>query len=192
MRPKRLNPKSEHRVPVRIHLLWAGPHTFGDVLGMKDPGDYGIYQVCGPHSASAAESLLYIGQANGQTFGERFTGPDRQEWCPDGWGDNTVLFRYFVGRVLPTQDEQQRGTIDDDRWATCIDLAETLLIYVHAPHWNSQGINALTTERSADYDDIHVFNWGTRASLLPEVSGARHTETLFEQLSADPLEYKAR
>ncbi|MXW94354.1 MAG: hypothetical protein F4110_07855 [Acidimicrobiaceae bacterium] len=78
-----MNPKSEHRVPVRIHLLWAGPHTFGDVLGMKDLGDYGIYQVCGPHPASAAESLQYIGQANGQTFGERFTDPDRQEWCPD-------------------------------------------------------------------------------------------------------------
>ena len=180
-------PEGEHRELTRIHLLWAGPHTFGDVLEMDGPSDYGIYQVYGPHPANATESLLYIGQANDQTFCARFTNADRQQWYPDGWGDNTVLMRFFVGRVLPTQD--QRGAIDDELWATYIDLAELLLIYVHAPNWNSQGIGALTTERPTGYDDIHVFNWGTRASLLPEVSGARHTETLFKQLCDDPLEH---
>lgn len=183
--------RSHHLEPGRIHLLWAGPHTLEDVLEMRGASDYGIYQVYGPHPANATESLLYIGKARDQTFGDRFADADRQEWYPDGWGDNTALFRFFVGRVLPTQDDQQLGAIDDDRWAKYIDSAEVLLIYVHAPNWNSQGIHTLTTERSADSDDIHVFNWGTRASLLPEVSGARHTETLFEQLCEVPLEYTA-
>ena len=158
---------------------------------MDGPSDYGIYQVYGPHPANATESLLYIGQANDQTFGERFTNADRQEWYPDGWGDNTVLLRFFTGRVLPTRDEQQRGAIDDELWGRHIDLAENLLIYVHSPHWNAKGIHAITTERSAAYDDCHVFNWGTRSALLPEVSGMRYTETLFEQLGEKPHEYTA-
>ena len=55
-------PKGQHRELTRIHLLWAGPHTFGDVLEIDGPSDYGIYQVYGPHPANATESLLYIGQ----------------------------------------------------------------------------------------------------------------------------------
>ncbi|MXV97564.1 MAG: hypothetical protein F4126_12990 [Acidimicrobiaceae bacterium] len=183
-----LDSNSEHRGLTRIHLRWEGPHTFEGVWKMNEPSDYGLYQVYGPHPTGATESLLYIGQANGQTFGERFTNADRQEWCSDGWGDNTVLLRFFTGRVLQTKDEQQCGAIDDELWGTYIDLAERLLIFAHSPHWNSQGIYELPREQTDDYDNCHILNWGTRASLLPEVSGARYTETVFEQLCDDPLD----
>lgn len=158
---------------------------------MRRLSDRRIYQVYGPHPAGAAESLLYIGKANDQTFGERFTNADRQAWCPDGWGDNTVLLRYFTGRIHHTKDEQQRGAIDDELWRTYIDLAERLLILAHTPHWNAKGIQEIPREQADDYDNLHILNWGTRASLLPEVSGARYTETLFDQLCDGPLKCAA-
>ena len=169
------DPEAARREPARIHLLWKGPHTFEDVLQMDGDTDFGIYQVYGPHPVSGTDSLLYIGQANDQTFGARFTNPDRQEWSPKHalWEDNTALLRFFVGRVHPTRRQRDRGTIDDELWGTYIDIAERLLICTHAPHWNAQSISGISYEQTDVYDDCHVLNWGTRASLLPEVSGVR-------------------
>lgn len=187
------DPEVERREPTRIHLLWTGPHTFNDVVQMDGDTDFGIYQVYGPHPASGTATLLYIGQANDQTFGARFTNPDRQQWSPDNepWGDNTALLRYFVGRVHPTQHEHDRGLIDDELWGTYIDTAEKLLISAHAPHWNAQRVSGIKPEQTDDYDNCHVLNWGTRASLLPEVSGVRHAWTEFESICEDPLEWTA-
>ena len=190
-----VDPEIERREPTRIHLLWKGPHTFGDVLEMDGDSDFGIYQVYGPHPSSGTESLLYIGQANGQTFAARFTNPDRQLWNPDSddglWEDNTALLRFFTGRVHPTQDEQDRGAIDDELWGTYIDMAEKLLICAHTPHWNAQGVSGINREQTDVFDNCHVLNWGTRASLLPEVSGVRYAFTEFERICDDPLEWTA-
>ena len=179
--------------PTRIHLLWNGPHTCGAVLEMDHSTDFGIYQVYGPHPVSGADSLLYIGRANDQTFGDRFTNPDRQVWSPDDgpFGDNTALLRFFVGRVHPTHDQQQRGAIDDELWGTWINRAERLLICAHVPHWNAMGVAGITREQTDDYDNYHVLNWGTRASLLPEVSGARHGWSHFDQVCDNPLDWTA-
>ena len=162
---------------------------------MDGDSDFGIYQVYGPHPASGTESLLYIGQANDQTFAARFTNLDRQLWNPDSddglWEDNTALLRFFTGRVHPLQDEQDRGAIGDELWGTYIDVAEKLLICAHTPHWNVQGVSGIKREQTDVYDNCHVLNWGTRASLLPEVSGARHAFTEFERICDDPLEWTA-
>ena len=184
-------PKMERREPARIHLLWKGPHTFEEVLAMDGGSDFGIYQVCGPHPASGTDSLLYIGQANDQTFGARFTNPDRQEWSPDPWVDNTALLRFYTGRVHPTQWEQDRGAIDDELWGTYINMAEKLLICAHAPNWNSQHISGITEEQTDAHDHWHILNWGTRALLLPEVSGVRHAWSEFGRICDDPLEWTA-
>ena len=81
--PMTLDAEIERREPTRIHLLWKGPHTFGDVLEMDGGTDFGIYQVYGPHPAGGTESLLYIGQANDQTFAARFRNRDHRWWNPD-------------------------------------------------------------------------------------------------------------
>ena len=157
------DPDTERREPTRIHLLWSGPHTFGDVLEMDGGTDYGIYQVYGPHPASGTESLLYIGQANDQTFAARFTNRDHRWWNPDSddgvWEDNTALLRFFTGRVHPTQDDQDRGGIDYELWGTYINKAEKLLICAHTPHWNQQGISGIKEEQTDVYDNCHVLNW---------------------------------
>ena len=188
-----LDPKMERREPTRIHLLWKGPHTFGDVLQMDGGMDFGIYQVYGPHQASRTDSLLYVGKANDQTFSARFKNhhllqnPDTADGL---WEDNTALLRFFTGRVHATQQDQY--AIDDELWGTYIDMAERLLICAHTPHWNAQGVRGINTEGTDAYDNCHVLNWGMRASLLPEVSGVRHVWTEeFEQICDDPLVWTA-
>ena len=188
-----VDPEMERREPTRIHLLWKGPHVFEDVLRMDGDADFGIYQVHGPHPASGTESLLYIGQANDQTFGARFRNLDRQKWSPEyaPWENNTALLRFFTGRVHPAQYEQDRGAIDDELWETYINMAEKLLICAHAPNWNAQHIHGISREQTDVYDNCHILNWGTRASLLPEVSGVRHAWSEFERICDDPLRWTA-
>ena len=79
--------------------------------------------------------------------------------------------------------------VDDQRWGTYIDTAEKLLICAHTPHWNAQGVSGIKPEHTDDYDHCHVLNWGTRASLLPEVSGARHAWTEFDSICEHPLKW---
>ena len=191
--PMTLDPEMECQEPIRIHLLWKGPHAFHEVLQMDGDADFGIYQVYGPHPASGTECLLYIGQASDQTFATRFTNLDRQEWNPDNapWGDNTALLRFYTGRVHPTQHEQDRGAVDDELWGTYINMAEKLLICAHAPNWNAQHIGGIKEEQTDAYDNCHVLNWGARSSLLPEVSGVRHAWSEFERICDDPLKWTA-
>lgn len=175
----------------RIHLLWEGPHTYEDVRQMTDVAtDYGLYLFQGPNPASGTDTLLYIGKANGETFGARFSQADRLMWDPDKFPttDNARLMRFFTGRILPTPD-QPRDAIDDALWGEYIDKAEKLLIAAHAPPWNAQGVGGIPAKKAEDYDDCHVLNWGTRASLLPEVSGVRHSWAVFNGIGDNPLRW---
>lgn len=174
----------------RIHLLWDGPHTYREVREKADVAiDYGIYQVYGPHPASGRNSLLYIGKANDETFGARFSQADRLAWN-DPFADNAGLLRFFTGRIHPTEGEPQ-DVIDEELWGRYIDLAERLLIAAHSPPWNAQGVGGIRNKDAADYDDCHVLNWGTYASLMPEVSGMRHSWAEYGRLGDEPLRSEA-
>ena len=69
----------------------------------------------------------------------------------------------FVGRLA---GEQQPVNAE---WERCIDEAERLLIYAHAPSWNSQCINEY-----GDIRNLHILNWENYGQLLPEVSRYRY------------------
>ena len=152
--------------------------------------DYGLYQVQGPHPASGTDTLLYLGQANRETFGARFSQLDHlQRWNPDDpWTNNAGLLRFFTGRIHPTEDEPQ-DAIGNELWAEYIVMAERLLISAHSPPWNAQLVKELKYDETETYQDCHVLNWGNRASLLPEVSGIRHAWAEFEGISDEPLEW---
>ena len=47
---------------------------------------------------------------------------------------------------------------------------ERLLIFAHRPAHNASGLYRLD---DPNLESLHVFNWGARGDLLPEVSGAR-------------------
>lgn len=145
-----------------INILWEGPfsaQTAEQLTGDTDCGVYAAYgrtPVYGPGTV-----LLYIGQANAQTFGARI---QQHEWRYGGSWNGGAPIQFYVGRLCGYRQP------DDDTWGELIDVAERLLIHTHAPSWNSHRINLDLPEK---YTDTHVFNWGYYRDLLPEVSGAR-------------------
>ncbi len=142
-----------------IHIEWSGPLTLQQVTGCHEERDYGVYQIYGGHVVYGSDVLLYIGKAGSQHFGTRI--PQETHWVDNHDADR---IRVYLGRIAGeiTPSDEIRGRQ--------IDLAERLLIYSHHPAYNAQkNLGAL----SGDLQNVHVFNWGHHASLLPEVSGAR-------------------
>ena len=169
---------------MRINLHWKGSHSLDEVRVMDEAADYGVYQIYSAHPVYGADALVYIGKANGETFGSRFRQPD-YNWSGerDGWENNEAGIRIHTGRIHVTERERPPT---NRRWETWIDQAEYLLICAHSPAWNAKYVRSLPA--SPRYDDVHVLNWGQYGRLLPEVSGARLTNgAVFARLKDDPL-----
>ena len=141
-----------------INIEWDGPFTEGEVKDLTNDTDYGVYQLYGRHPVYGMSlgTLLYIGKASNSTFGHRIPTHSL-----NGWVNKTG--QVLVGRLA---DKEQPGNAE---WDKLIAEAEQLLIYAHAPSWNSQCLN--------DYGEIrnlHILNWGNYGQLLPEVSRDRY------------------
>jgi len=148
-----------------IHIQWEGPFTLTEISKLDDlVRDYGVYQVYGHHPTYGPSSLLYIGQANQQTFYKRLS--------QENWQFEEQDCNFFVGRLSDTNQPS------NDLWGKRIDLAERLLIYAHEPARNSKGLYSIPAEKLYN---VHILNWGNFSSLLPEVSGLRYTNK-FEDL----------
>lgn len=149
-----------------IHIEWEGPFSFDDLIKLDDKkSDYGVYQIYGSHSIYGSDVLLYIGKAESQTFFKRLS-PEKKYW-----EDNLNQIKIYVGRLAGTK------TPNNDEWAKQIVLAEKLLIYSHAPAYNSSNIDSIPDK---DLRDIHILNWYEHRNLLPEVSGDRWTSKFYE------------
>ena len=151
-----------------IHIEWKGPFSLDKSSELDTGRDYGVYQVYGYHPSYGPNSLLYIGQANQQTFCKRLT---QEEWELE-YRD----FNFFVGRLADVKQPS------DDVWRQRISLAERLLIFALSPAYNSSG---LQSPLGKEFYDVHILNWRNFGSLLPEVSGNRFS-TKFD----DPPNYK--
>jgi hypothetical protein len=149
--------------PVRtVHLQWDGPFSWQKKDELTGPSDYGVYQIYGCHAVYGVDTLLYIGKANRQTFAVRLN----QE-CHWLFHQDFQRLSVYVGRCSGWD-----GNPSATDWEEQIDLAEKLLIVAHRPAWNAQKeIN----ESDLRLYDLHVLNWGCHRSLLPEVSGWRHS-----------------
>jgi hypothetical protein len=124
--------------------------------------DFGIYQIYGSHPVYGSDVLLYIGRAQGGSFGWRV--PQHEHWI-DNHDDGRI--RVHLGRLTG------EATPSDEVWSQHIALAERLLIYAHQPAVNQRmGLG----EAQAELHNVHVCNWGRKADLLPEVSGVRWTD----------------
>lgn len=143
-----------------INITWEGPFTEQEVEDLINDTDYGVYQFYGRHPVYGMlpGTLLYIGKASDNTFGHRMRNHSLESFV----GKTEQV---FVGRLA---DKQQPGNAE---WGKLIAEAEQLLIYAHAPSWNSQ--------RITDYGKIrnlHILNWGNHGQLLPEVSRDRYCQ----------------
>lgn len=149
---------------MHLHVEWSGPYKYDEALALRDDfTDYGIYQVYGAHPVYGADVLIYLGKADQQTFGVRFS--------QEGWGNynqDALRVLVYVGRLSGYE-----GTPTDKEWSRQIALIERLLIFAHWPASNSSGLNV---QFGKDLHDIHILNWGQYRDLLPEVSGARYSD----------------
>ncbi|WP_409303041.1 hypothetical protein [Peribacillus sp. SCS-155] len=149
-----------------IQIQWDGAYTLNDIPELKHGDfDYGLYQIYGKHPLYGNEVLLYIGKADLDTFGNQLS---QEGWLTNYDADS---IRIFVGRLAGEMAPSE------DVWSREIELAERLLIHAHKPAYNSVKIASVP---SRELQDIHILNWGQHRDLLPEVSGLRWTNKLFE------------
>ncbi|SOC44468.1 NUMOD4 motif-containing protein [Ureibacillus acetophenoni] len=147
-----------------IQIDWEGPYKLDELHTLQnEETDYGIYQIYGKHQIYGSDVLLYIGKADQQTVGKRI--------LQEGWEyvNDSNNIKIYIGRL------HGRQTPTNDEWSREIDLAESLLIYVHKPAFNSKSIASVS---DTELQDIHILNWGNHRDLLPEVSGLRWTSKL--------------
>jgi hypothetical protein len=138
-----------------IHIQWEGLFSIKDLHILRNEDtDYGIYQISGCHPVYGSSVLVYIGKAVRQTFGERI--------FQAGWEDNQDAGRLeiYVGRLAGA------STPSDSIWEKEISLAESLLIFAHAPAHNSKSITSIPDKKLRN---IHILNWGARRDLMTEV-----------------------
>lgn len=147
----------------RIHILWKGPLKYAEMKKLKGEEQVGLYQLYGTHLQYGVNVLLYIGQTL-----DDFSNRQKGYGYDHPWVDNGAAIRFYTG-VVYEREGKQLPTLRN-----LLHVAERLLIAAHTPIDNAQGIKGIKQDESHKYDDYHVFNWGQYASLLPEVSGARH------------------
>lgn len=140
----------------RIDIAWEGPIPFEKAKGQNGPTDYGIYQFYGNHLVYGQSTLLYIGRAKDMTFGARM-----KQHCLTDWAGSSGIIH--VGRICGASQPENDGL-----WCHLIDIAERLLIYTHAPSWNSANINDF-----GNIGQVHILNWGSSGQLLPETTSTR-------------------
>ena len=144
-----------------IHVFWEGPFNINELERINDENkDYGVYQIYGHHPLYGNNVLLYIGQAQQQTFGKRIP---QENWQNLSDPDNAQV---YVGRLAG------KNKISSDKWNTLIEQTEKLLIYAHQPAFNTQSTKSLP---EADVMENKIYNWHSHRDLFPEVSGRRFT-----------------
>lgn len=144
----------------QIHIQWDGPFSLEQIKLMNTRTDYGLYQVYGTHTVYGSNVLLYIGQATYQTFGTRILQHSKWGYVPD-----EKELKVYVGRFAGNEP------VTEEEWNAQISIAEKLIIFTHSPALNSANINS--TGNSVPIE-THVYNWGNRRNLLPEVSALRY------------------
>ena len=155
-----------------IQIKWGGPFFIEDLKSLNDDEiDYGIYQIYGNHLVYGENVLLYIGQANEQTFFTRIR--QHYYWLEDE-------FSFYIGRL------SGQVTPSHEIWHDKISAVEQLLIHIHAPAYNTANINSVNI---AKVGHLHILNVGKYKSLLPEVSGTRWLREE-EMLTEDVYRYK--
>lgn len=161
-----------------IHIEWDGPYLFSKLSELNNYEiDYGLYQIYGSHPVYGSNKLLYIGIAVDQTFGVRIS---QERWY---WNSDSDSVQIYVGRLIGNK------TPNEKIWNKQIRLAEKLLIFSHAPAYNSQNINSIKNE--VTMKNLRIFNWEKHRDLLPEISGIRWTADYYNQTAFKFKPFKA-
>ena len=133
-------------------LVWKGPLSRDAVSKCTSSG---VYQYYGDHHVYGSDVLLYIGQTT--NLAHRIQDHDFDELC------NRNIKIYF-------------GRVREDM----LDSVEKLLICASAPAHNSHHvIEPLDEAQNKSLLNLLILNWRDYRSLLPEISGYRFTNHLY-------------
>lgn len=147
-----------------IQIHWEGPYNLDDLPNlMNTESDYGVYQIYGNHPLYGKDVLLYIGQADQQTFGKRIS---QENWTVM---NDAINIKIYVGRLFSDKIHSS------EKWSKEINLAESLLIYVHTPAHNARSIYRI---QDTELQNVYILNVGNYRDIFPEVSGLRWTSRL--------------
>jgi len=137
-----------------IEILWDGPYKLNEVHKLNTEKDYGLYQIYGTHNISGPNTLLYIGQANHQTFSLRMD-QHKDEWLNWQFSDIDI----YVGRLGGEEK------IEEIQWTDKINKSEKLLIFFSNPPYNSQSLGSY-----GNFSNVIVISLGKKNRLPIEVS----------------------
>ena len=154
------------KVIKEINIWWEGPFTHNEIVDNKiDNTKYdnkatsiGIYQIYGTHPLYGCDVLLYIGrtkQKNG--FSKRL----KDRWVIEN-GNDTENIKIYLGVIF----SYDKDVGDEENMQ--IDIAETLLINIHKPAYNSSNIQSISKKYIEDRYLIQ--NMNNYRSLYPVIS----------------------
>jgi hypothetical protein len=169
-----MNEENQIQQTLYIDIYWEGPMNFDEVTSKNRGTDFGIYQVYGYHPIHGDNTLLYIGQANQQTFAERI--PQHEDWFD--WEGPEI--KIYLGRIVG--NEQKTATFDE--WARQIDIAEAALIQRCQPVWNLRGFNN-SIHLAEDYV---IFNEGKNYKIPAEIHRTKRKNSAFANGSWKPFD----
>ena len=144
-----------------IHLNWSGPFSLKEAKEAQCSEALGLYQYVGMHHIYGPDSLLYLGKASANYIKYRLENRNLELYS----SLPTTVY-VLIGKV------RSDSPLSEEQLKLPIELAEELLIFSHSPPWNSQNITGVDEAKFAKHNP-HVFNWGARGRLLPEVSYER-------------------
>ena len=138
-----------------VTIEWEGPFTLDYVIDeLTGKDDYGLYQIYADHIVYGANSMVYIGKAEGLTFSQRLS-QHRSGWLSEEEG---ISIR--VGRIA--SGDYADDPPDWSDWKQVLRDAEALTIYWHSPAYNSSNIETYNGQR------LKVVNLGEHGDLCAE------------------------
>lgn len=139
-----------------------------DLDQLNEGHHYGIYQIYGTHPIYGKDSLLYIGKAQDQTFGNRL----KQHWDFDVNHFSEISYLH-IGMI-----QKWDGYANHVNWGDVINDIERVLIVANCPAFNSIGIKGTVETKYIEH--LLVINWGNYGRMLPEVSSLKYSSKYWD------------
>ena len=142
----------------KVKIKWAEPLSPKEVQGKEG----NIYRFYGYHPVYGDNVLLYICGA--------------YEWSGEGILDHKNIKRTRIpSHFKPEQIKVIVGEIfDDNEKKVCLEIIKEILVFLHSPAWNTEGIDDIRVSR-AFCEDVLIFNTGydvkEKGGLRPIVKG---------------------
>ncbi len=142
------------------HLMWEKYSWYDfDLEKFKEKKHKGVYQIYGTHHVYGPNSLLYIGQTQNQTFGDRLN--PKQHW-DFNVNHFTEFSSVYIGMLLDRDDSSK------SKYEEIINDVESILINALCPAFNATNIKGL--KEFSPKNEFLVINWDNYGRMLPEVS----------------------